>query len=678
VPPPQMPGQMHGQMPGQMPGTSEFLQLALQAGKIACWIWQADTGLLSWDERAAVTLGVWHVEPTVASCTAAVHPDDRAAWVEAWRVALTTGGGGLFDCEFRLLRPSDGGLRWIAASGRTEFRDDKASRIVGVMRDVTERRQASIALEEVASRLSGIVSIAADAIISMDEHQLITMFNDGAEIIFGYKREEVIGKPLTMLMPLRFQAAHGAHVQTFATAGVQSRRMGERGEILGQRKSGKSFPAEASISRVTVDGKRFYTAVLRDITERKQSQERLEQRVADATRELRLEMGRREESQAQLLRTQRMEAFGQLTGGIAHDFNNLLTVIIGNLELLEMRLQDEKSRILLQRAQDAASMGSRLTARLLTFARRRPFEAAPLNLNEVVIGMAELLERSLGEQITLATSLEPAPWTVVADASEVENAILNLAINARDAMPSGGKLFIETANVTIDTERTDAVGKVSPGRYVRLAVSDTGCGMTEDVKRHAFEPFFTTKEPGKGTGLGLSTIYGFVQQADGALTLYSEIDQGTTINLYLPQAASEHDVTVDVCEADTGSGAAGERILLVEDNAEVRVAVSSQLESLGYAVVAVSSGPEALQELAVPDRFDLVLSDVVMAGGMTGLDVVRWVRVNAPGVRVVLASGYPDAVLRSEAPGGPQPEILRKPFGRAELARALRRAPDPA
>ena len=662
--------------PSGLPETSELVKLALHAGKISCWGWRADTGVVSLDGNAANTLGVWPAAPTVESFSAAVHPDDYAAWQDAWRKTLEPGADGLFDLEFRLIRPCDGGLRWIAAIGRAEFREDKAVRIVGVMRDVTERRTASLAHEEAASLLAGIVSIAADAIISIDEHQLITMFNDGAEVIFGYEREEVIGKPLTVLMPQHFQAAHSDHVRTFATAEVQARRMGERGEILGRRKSGEAFAAEASISRVQVGGRRIYTAVLRDISERKQSQALLEQRVADATRNLRLEMTRREEAQAQLVRTQRMEAFGQLTGGIAHDFNNLLTVIIGNLELLEMRLQDEKSRTLLQRAYDAAGMGSRLTARLLTFARRRALVAAPLNLNEIVIGMAEILERSLGEQITLATSLEAAPWTVVADASEVENAILNLAINARDAMPGGGTLIIETANMIIDADRIDAGVLVSAGRYVRLSVSDTGCGMSEDVLRHAFEPFFTTKEIGKGTGLGLSSVYGFVQQARGAVALYSEIGLGTTVNIYLPQAEQGNGATADIRESETKPRANGERILLVEDNAEVREVVRGHLETLGYVVSSAANGPEALQALAERERFDLILSDVVMAGGMSGFDVARWVQTNAPGLRVLLASGYPDAVLRSEVPGRPQPEILRKPFSRSELARALRRALD--
>ncbi len=663
--------------PSEMPEASDLIQLALRAGKIGCWAWSADTDLVTWDNRGAETLGLWPSAPTVKSCASAVHPDDRDACKEAWRKVVEPGAGGVFDLEFRLIRPCDGGLRWIAAAGRAAVVDGTVVRVVGVMRDVTDRRKASLAHDEAASRLADIVSIAADAIISIDEQQLIKMFNNGAEVIFGYKREEVIGQPLTVLMPQRVQTAHGDHVRSFATSEVPARRMGERGEILGRRKTGETFPAEASISMVMVGGQRIYTAVLRDITERKQSQALLEQRVADATRDLRLEMARREEAQALLIRTQRMDAFGQLTGGIAHDFNNLLTVIMGNLELLEMRLHDEKSRTLLQRAQDAAGMGARLTSRLLTFARRRHVAAAPLNLNKIVVGMAELLERSLGEQVTLATSLEPTPWTVIADASEAENAILNLAINARDAMPGGGKLVIETTNVTLDVDRMDAGVLVSAGRYVRLSVADTGCGMSEDVMRHVFEPFFTTKETGKGTGLGLSTVYGFVQQAHGEVTLYSEIGHGTTVNLYLPQAERDQAATVDGRESNVLPRANGERILLVEDNADVCEVVRSQLDSLGYVVSTVASGPHALLALADADRFDLVLTDVVLAGGMSGFDVARWVQANAPSLRVVLASGYPDAVLRSEARAEPQPQILRKPFSRGDLARALRRALNP-
>ena len=667
------------------------------------------------------------------------------------------------------------------------------------------RHQAEVnALQQSIARLAGIVAIAADAIISIDAEQRITLFNDGAEVIFGYARNEAIGQPLSLLLPETYRHSHGAHIRSFATADISARRMGERGEILGRRKSGETFFAEASISKIDIGGARIYTAVLRDvterreaarqlqqskkvleialavgqtgtfeydhvgdksywspimraicgvpddrvveaaaylalipdedrnkfaealaqahapssagdldvehsivlpsgakrwlsvrshtsflegrphrtigvildITERKAAQSVLEEKIEASTRELRLEMRLREESQAQLVQTQRMEAFGQLTGGIAHDFNNLLTVITGNLELLEMRLRDEKERVLLKRAQDAAEMGARLTGRLLTFARRRSFAATALNLNEQVIGMAELLERAIGESITLTTVLERAPWTVMANPSEIENAILNLAINARDAMQGGGKLIIETANVVLGPDEIGGETKLPPGRYVRLSVSDTGRGMTPDVLQRAIEPFFTTKETGKGTGLGLSTVYGFVQQANGALKIYSEVGRGTTVNLYLPYSAQQSRDAQDSSEREAIPLSAGECVLLIEDNPEVRDVALRQLETLGYRVIEAPSGPAAIEVLKSDEAVDLVFSDVVMAGGMSGFDVVRWVQSHAPARKLLLASGYPDEVLRSQEASNLSIEILRKPYSRAELARALRRTLD--
>jgi PAS domain S-box-containing protein len=657
---------------------------------------------------------------------------------------------------------------------------------------------------ERADMLAGILSIATDAIISVDDAFVVTLFSDGAESIFGYAREEIIGKPLSLLLPERHREAHDRHIQAFSISDVNARRMGERAEIMGRRKNGETFHAEASISKLRVGDRNIYTAVLRDvserraaasqlsaskqvleialdigevgifehdhangtvywsrhyrrilgvgertpacmtayvdllhpddrasvvaaiarardyrgdghfssehrvvrsdgeirwlacrantsfaegkpvrtigavldITERREAQTRLEERVTAATRDLRLEMKRREDSHAQLVRTQRMEAFGQLTGGVAHDFNNLLTVIAGNLELLEMRLDDERGRILARRAIDAAEMGARLTGRLLTFARRRKFAAQLLNLNDQVIGTAELLERTLGAHIALATSLERTPWTVLADPSEIENAILNLAINARDAMPGGGKLFIETTNLELTEDRKSTGLDLPPGQYVRLSVSDTGSGMPPEVLKRALEPFFTTKETGRGTGLGLSTIYGFVTDAKGTVTIYSEPGQGTTVNIYLPRALAAGAIPDSKTSKSPTPISAGERILLVEDNPDVRAVTRAQLEMLGYDVVEAESGPAALRVLAGDKSFVLVLSDVVMAGGMSGFDVVRWLRANAPGTRVLLASGYPDALLRSDGAEPEAVDILRKPFTRAELAHAVRRTLD--
>ena len=535
-------------------------------------------------------------------------------------------------------------------------------------------------LSEMEARLNGILAITTDAIITIDQQQRITLFNDGAEAIFGYHRVEILGRPLGTLLPERYRLAHQEHVKSFASSMVHARSMGERQQIFGLRKDGLEFPAEAAISKIIVDGQRTFTVVLRDISERRRTEDmlarsnaELEQRVAERTAELSAEIKRREETQAQLIRNQRMEAFGQLTGGVAHDFNNLLTVIIGNLELLEMRLADEKDRALLKRAQDASEMGARLTTRLLTFARRRTFETMVLDLNEQIAGMVELLNRSIGEHIHLMTRLSPGLWAVRADPSEIENALLNLSINARDAMPKGGKLVIDTANVSADADEIGHLTKLPAGDYVRLAVSDTGSGMPADVLQRAFEPFFTTKPPGKGTGLGLSTIYGFLQSIGGTATIYSEDGRGTTVNLYLPRhAAGVPKPALQV--RDQIPPAEGEAVLLVEDNAEVREVTHRRLEDLGYRVIESDSGPDAIEKLRAGADVQLVLSDVVMPGGMSGIDVATVVAAEWPAIKLLLTSGYAEDILRDRDVEPERFRILRKPYSRAELAQALRRA----
>jgi len=339
-----------------------------------------------------------------------------------------------------------------------------------------------------------------------------------------------------------------------------------------------------------------------------------------------------------------------------------------------MRLKDERDRTLLKRAQDAADMGARLTARLLTFARRRKLEPVTVNLNDLILGMAELLRRTLGEPIQMSSVLASALWPTRADPSEVENAILNLAINARDAMPSGGKLIIETSNVRLDGCEAEVIRELGPGDYVRVSVVDSGCGMSDEVLARAFEPFFTTKEPGRGTGLGLSSIYGFAKQSGGGVTIYSEVGRGTVVNIYLPRTdaaspAGEH------TDRDPGvANARRQTILVVEDNPDVRDVTIARLEDMGFSTVNAGSGPTAIAVLEAGTPVDLVFSDVVMAGGMSGYDVVRWVRDNRPGLRILLTSGFVTEIAKREDAAGDSPKVLRKPYSRAELAVALRDA----
>jgi PAS domain S-box-containing protein len=657
-------------------------RLALEAADFGAWSWDLKTDTVELDANAARIWGLPRQPPLASGVfDALVHPADRQARRAAMRQSLDPSSGrGSYRAEFRLTRAGSG-LRTIVDLGHTAFRDGKPVRVLGISRDITEERDAEHAARSMEARLSSVLSIAADAIISVDEQGRIVLFNNGAETIFGYSAAEVLGRPLEMLLPERYRKGHAGHMRRFAEAPTVARRMGERSEIFALAKGGREFPAEASISKLELDGAMTYTVVLRDITARKQvekalaaANEDLEKQVAERTRELHAEMQRREEAQSALAKAQRMEAFGQLAGGIAHDFNNLLTVITGNQELLEMRLEDPRQRTLLKRAQEAAEMGARLTARLLTFARRRRLEPTLLDLNEQIIGMVELLRRSIGETVTLTTNLAPGLGLVTADPSEIENAVLNLAINARDAMPNGGALVIETSNVMIDDGTVGEV-KLPAGSYVRLAVSDTGTGMTQEVLQRAFEPFFTTKQPGKGTGLGLSTIYGFVQQSGGTVTAYSEVGRGTTINIYLPRAASDSapvEPRPDVATLPMGTGAT---VLVVEDNAGVREVARQRLMDLGYKVIEAETGVRAIEILGSPPAdLRLVFSDVVMPGGMSGFDVARWVAANRPDIRVVLASGYPDEIAVAQEGKLPIVKLLRKPYNRADLAWAMHHA----
>jgi signal transduction histidine kinase len=404
----------------------------------------------------------------------------------------------------------------------------------------------------------------------------------------------------------------------------------------------------------------------------RQANEELERRVAERTAELTAEMARREATHEALVRSQKLQGLGELAGGMAHDFNNLLTVIIGNLELLDAGLEDVPARELIGHADEAAQMGARLIGRLLTFGRRRKLRPEVVNLNEVALGMTEILRRTIGEQITLNASLASDLWTTCVDPSETETAILNLAINARDAMPRGGRLIIETCNAPLREPHVAIAIGVAPGDYVRLSLSDTGSGMPPEVIARAFEPFFTTKEPGKGTGLGLATIYGFAQQSGGHVTIESEVGRGTTVALYLPrQSGDETAPRLAAADEEEPAPAVRETVLVVEDNPGVRDLTLQRLGALGYTVLTAEDGPAAIAVLGSGRTVDLVFSDVVMAGGMSGVDLARWLREKRPDVKVLLSSGFAD-ITQDEAAAGLTLKLLRKPYKQAELARAVR------
>ena len=526
------------------------------------------------------------------------------------------------------------------------FSHEGARFFTGIIHDLSERHETADLREQ--TLMQSIFNHLPDAVLIVDRAGTISLCNPAVARIFGYAPEELIGQTTTLLYQ---DAAETRRVRAIKED-LDGREEPAQVSVTFRRKSGETFPAETAIS------------VLRD-----------ERNDPAGYLLLSRDVSRLVAQEEALRKSQRLEAIGQLTGGIAHDFNNLLTIITGNHELLEMELEDSGQRDLLSRANNAALMGARLTNRLLTFARRRKLEPAELDLNEQILAMAELLRRTLGESVVLGTLLAPGLWRVRADPGEIENAVLNLAINARDAMPAGGKLIIETSNVVLDATDVAAEVGLAAGEYVRLAVSDTGAGMSHEVLARAFEPFFTTKEPGKGTGLGLSVIYGFVRQSGGHVTASSALGKGTTVTLYLPRVDAGAVETIAPARPASSAPMAREIILLVEDNAEVRAVTARRLRHLGYRVIEAESGARAIEIFNAGRKIDLVFSDVVMPG-MSGFELAHWLASHQPSVPVLLASGFAEDVARAGEPPASGLEILRKPYSGAEMAQALRRAID--
>jgi PAS domain S-box-containing protein len=504
--------------------------------------------------------------------------------------------------------------------------------------------------------LKRIVDTSIDGILLADRGGRIVQFSAGAERIFGYAADEVVGRPIDCLLPERYHAFHDVYMRTFAAGKEEGRLMGSRGQIFGRRKNGAEFPAEASIAKFDVDGRIFFTAILRDVSARQQEE-------------------------ALLYQAQKMETVGQLTGGIAHDFNNLLLVILGSLEMLQDEVADRPTaQNCVSMAMMAAERGAQLNRQLLAFARKQPLVPVVVDINALIREETELVRRSLGERNEVEMVLGGGLWKSVVDKAQLQHALLNLAINARDAMPEGGKVTIETSNAHFDRSYAAQHHDVSAGQYVLIAVSDTGQGMSPEVQARALEPFFTTKAFGQGTGLGLSMIYGFVKQSGGHLKLYSEIGHGTTLKIYLPRAhpdvvaAAGRGTAKDAGTNGSTAGFVGgsEAILVVEDDPEVRVYVTGVLRGFGYNVIAVEDGPATLSILATIETLDLLFTDVVLPHGMDGKQVSAAVLERFPDAAVIFTSGYTKNAIVHNGRLDDETWLLSKPYSRQELGRTVR------
>jgi PAS domain S-box-containing protein len=823
-----------------------------------------------------------------------IHPED-APRVMADLTALFETDHHVHEYRFR---HKDGHYLWM----RDELRlirdgEGNAREIVGSWIDITERKQAEEALRASEARLAGILAIAPQAIVSIEVNQHICLFNQGAEKIFGYPAEQVLGQPLETLLPPRFRKSHRKQLERFLASPEVSRVMGHRKEIVGLRKDGSEFPAEAAISKLKTGGETIFTVLLQDITERKRAERALresqqvlhavidavpamisakdrdlryvfmnryqaglygvtpeqavgktatelmgrdyggytealdrgvfdsgapvtnyeedwrdptgeehvllttkvslrddtgstanvvtvalditerkraenalresehtfrslidnspaaivlkdmegrfllankqfaewydvpahevfgksshdifprdyadayvrqdrdvlrEMRVIEREHEMPFADGRihlvqatkfpvvdsegrclgiaainsditdQRRAETQLRQAQKMKVLGQLTGGIAHDFNNLLAIILNNAELLLQRLGGDDA--LAAAVIRATSRGAGLVQRLLAFSRQQSLQPKAINLNELLAGMMDMLRRTLGETIEIETLPAVHLWNTLADQGQVENAVLNLAVNARDAMPRGGRLIIETGNIELDADDTAQHAEAVPGAYVTLSMTDTGTGMSPEALEHVFEPFFTTKPVGKGTGLGLSMVYGFAKQSGGHVTINSEQGRGTTVKLYLPRTRQERrEAEQEPILEEPDSR--GETILVVEDDTNVRALVGSMLAGRGYGILEAGDGSAALAAMADCARIDLMLIDVVLPGTMNGLELAEEAKRRYPDVKVLFMSGYLDTPILQQANLDQDTELLIKPFLKGALAQRVR------
>ena len=528
--------------------------------------------------------------------------------------------------------------------------------ILGVLlQDLQHHYETERALRASEERLRAAYEGIPVGIVEIDFNGIIHAINRAAEKIFLCSAEEVIGKEMSIFMPEGRLDNYGGNLSAFLSQEVVP-YIGQQKEVIAKRLNGEEFPLLGGAGEFSVGGKRFLIMLSSDQTELKAMEQKL-------------------------LRSQRMEAVGELTGGIAHDFNNILGIVLGNLELLEEEAKTYPGftkRI--KSALKGAQRGAEITRKLLSFSRGTQSHGELVSINDTLTEMSPLISRSLTVSIQLEPHLGKDVWPVVADRGDLQDALLNLAINARDAMPDGGKIIIETENRIVDEEFARNHEQMAQGDYAVISFSDTGSGMTEEVKAHAFEPFFSTKAEGKGTGLGLSMVYGFVKRSRGHIDLYSELGRGTTFRIYLPRA------TLSATTVATGGQPAPlpvgeETILVVDDEAALTEIANDILSSLGYRVLQASDEPEAIRILEGPDHIDLLFTDVVLPGRQDGYRLVEGARKLRPEIRVLLTSGFSgkrEAATSGHdaAVSGLMQTLLVKPYSRSDLAQAVRRALD--
>jgi two-component system cell cycle sensor histidine kinase/response regulator CckA len=621
-----------------------------------------DQVITSWNPGAERLYGYTAAEVTGRHIEVLIPAGDRER--EAAVAAAVTRGERVDQYQARRLR-KDGTT--VEVSLNLSPIADRTGAIIGVAsvaRDVTERQRAG-------ARFRGLMDAGPDAMVCVDRDGHIVLVNGQTERLFGYRRDELVGQPVEILVPDQVRGLHPAHRAGYA-ADPRPRAMGADLQPAGRRRDGSTFPAEVSLAAMGTGEGLLVTAVIRDVTERLE--------IAAERERLGIQ-AERDELERHLHQSQRLESLGQLAGGVAHDFNNLLGVIsnyaafVGEevaRQPLDERWQAVRNDI--GQVQRAAEQAAGLTHQLLAFARQELIQPRVLNLNDVVQSVEQLLIRTLGEHVELIADLAADLPSVLADPGQIEQVLVNLAVNARDAMPQGGKLIIQTASADIDgpthqEDRAQDQGEPPPGRYVALKVSDTGTGIPKEVLDRVFEPFFSTKPKGEGTGLGLATVYGIITQAGGHVRIYSEPGLGTSLTALLPM--TEQDMAAATPPPPEPQRGQGQTVLVVEDEAAIREVTRRILARNGYHVVAAASGHEALNLLATRlEHIDVLLTDVIMPG-MQGKEFADKVRVIQPAARVIFMSGYTQGLLGAQGVLEPGTHLIEKPFSEATLLTKL-------
>ncbi|HTC35580.1 MAG TPA: PAS domain S-box protein [Bryobacteraceae bacterium] len=539
----------------------------------------------------------------------------------------------------------DGSRFWV--NGTLSALYDENGKVRGfakIARDMTAKRRNDELLQSVLNH-------TLDGIISIDERGTISMINRAGEKLFGRSGTEIIGQNIKILMPEPYHSEHDTYLSNYERT-RERKIIGSGREVLGLRKNGSTFPIDLAVTEFQLDNKRYFVGILRDISDKKKLESQLHQ-------------------------SQKMEAFGQLAGGVAHDFNNLLTVISGYSGLLSAKLApDDPKTKMVDQIRRAAERAASLTRQLLAFSRQQLLEPKVVDLNLIVADIEKMLHRLIGEDVQFSTVLGPAISPVKVDPGQIEQVIINLAVNARDAMPKGGKLSIETSDSELDESYAQLHPEARTGRFVLLAISDTGCGIPPEVRARIFEPFFTTKSVGKGTGLGLAVVHGIIKQSGGNIDVYSEVGIGTTIRIYLPAVQQK-------AAALPGDGAelpsqGVETILLVEDEDSVRELATVILRECGYTVMTAPEGLAALQLMSTcREKIDLLVTDVVMPQ-MGGRELAQTLLGQHPELNVLFMSGYTDDAVVRHGVLQANANFLQKPFTPSSLAKKVREVLDHA